>query len=813
MVLQVEPTQIKTMKSSDPFDETKQKRHLQCSSSWIDFGSPQKSTDAALSAAIQISKEAVQCYLPPQIHNLHMNMKLLDSTRSSQTVDTAPSSPQSSISSRKTFPKIILEKSGNIVLPTTPTSKRNYKCNSIALCLPLNPNTSTSSHDSHSPRASARVVQVQESSEERTATVPKRCFKGEPVEAAKRRLSAGAVEATRSASRLRERSSERRRHSVSAISRDKSLDRSSRSRRRDHQQLSRNTNMHQDESTEDEMNCFASPKTTTTPLDAWKLREQVKPAAHSIGTTPRTTEDSSKNIRVLEKTLAKEERRKARRAKKDADEEEPACTSTCTGFEVNYKYKKPGHKARSSATKSTCMVEAVEVHDCKQQEEQSKASRKQQKQEPQESSQSPVIPKTPTLAAWQLRELIKKLPTPIQARKRLVYKKEESPREEPFKQDTPPVKPQRKNTKEKELEERRKSRYSRTSVAQKELESNSQDELPSGFAVTLKKSRKADKPNDDQRKTAREERRKSRISTRVSAAKTELQSKLQDQLSSGLKQTLKNKTKNVESPKDENESKAKGEHRQSRTIRTSATKKEIETNPKDDLPSGAAGLRDTTNRCAPEKAPVYMTPATPRSSKWAKVRPSIIISTNKQAETTRKSRQDEPQSPKDEFEEGTGTRTHPFASVPQSPGIRRSQVAAWQLREQAKKKGSPGGLDRSSHHLAHRRVPPESPSTLPPAFRSILTTPRSAIQQRPNKNLTTKAAMEQQKSESAVRRSSILDSMSNLLEPHETDPQKMISEGKVEIINGKARIVFELGDAASLPEGTRIPWSPISFDD
>jgi hypothetical protein len=728
------------------------------------------------------------------------------------------------------------KKTGKIVLTTTPTSKRNYNCNSLALLsLPLSTSTSTSTSTSshhmhiHSSRASARVVQeVQESSEKRKAAAPtRRCFKGEepPVlEAAKRRLSATvAVDATTSTSRLRERSSERRRNSASAISRDDKslLDRSSRSKRRDQYQ-------DQSISLEDENNCFASPSTTT-PLDALHLREQVKKKTrpHSIAMTPITTEDSSKSIvRVLEKTLTKEERRKARRAKKGADEEELVCASTSIGFEVNNNYKKPRRIEAKYSASNTCMVKAVPVQDCKQQEEQSKASKKQQKQEPQESSQSPVIPKTPTLAAWQLREQIKKSPAPIQARrKRLVSKKEESPKEEPFKQDESPLKAQRKNTKEKEREERRKSRSSRTYIARKELESKSQDELLSGFAVSSKKTSKTDKPKDDQQKTPRETRRKSRISTRVSVAKTELQSKpAHDELpSGGLACSLKptSKTKKEDTPKDEDKSKAK--RRKSRTIRTSATKKELETNPKDkNLPLGFAGLRDATNRRTFEKVRADMTPATPRSSKWVKVRASngFIISTKKQAETTRRSRHDEPppQSPKYENEEGTGsTRSRPFASVPQSPGTRRSHpMVAWQLREQAKKKGPPGGLNRSSahHHSAHRRsVALESPATLPPAFCSILTTPRSAIQQRPNKYVTTKSAMEQQKSESAVRRISILDSMSNFLEPHETDPQKMISTGKVEIINGKTRIVFELGDAASLQvsEGTRIPLAPSLF--
>jgi hypothetical protein len=794
MLQQVEPTQIKVMKSRKPFDklafQTRQRRQFQCPNikemnddSWIDFGPSPKSTDATLSAVIQISKEDLQCYLPPHILPMnahHMNMKRLedDSARSSQTAATALSSPESSISSRKTVPKIVVatpsKKTGKVVLvTTTPTSQRNRNrnCNSLSsLSLPLN----TSSHHSRS-RTNTRVVQVQGSRQECTATAaaPRRRFKGEPVEDAKQRLSAGEVESTRSASRLRERSSECRRNSASVISSDKSLDRSTRSRRRDQlipspstdhsgsidQHLSRNMNlnMHEDEPTEDEKSCFASPKTTATPLEAWQLREQVKKLSlpHSIATTPRTTEDSSKSI--LEKALSKEERHKTRRAKKDADEEDSACTKS-TGFEVKYNYKKPGHKAKSSASKSTCMVGAVPVKDCKQQEEQSKASKKQPKREPQESSQqSPlVVPKAPTLAAWQVREQLKKLPAPTPARKRLVSKKEESPNEEPVQQDTSPVKPQRTNTKEKEREERRKLRSSRTSVAQKELESKSQDELPSGFAVALKETSKADNPKNDQQETAREKRRKSRISTRVSVAKTELQSKPQDELLTGLAFALKGTSKIMkeDAPKDEDESNKpkKEERRKSRSIRTSGRTKALETNPHN--------------------------------------------------------------------EEDTGTpRSPPFASIPQSPGTRRSHpVAAWQLREQAKKKeqakknGSPGGLHRSSHHSAHCRVPLESPQAiLPPAFRPILATPRSAIQQRSNKYLTTKAAMKQHKSESAVRRSCILGSMSNFLEPHETDPQKMISGGKVEIIDGKTRIVFELGGAAALPEGTHIPLVPNLF--
>ena len=851
MVLQVEPRtqRTKTMKSSnDPIKklavQTRQKRQLQCSdiketndaSSWIGFGSPPKCTDAALSAAIQISNEDLQCYLPPHIHmNTHMRKRLEDdSARSSQTTDTAPSSPESSIS--KNVLETPSKKTGKIVLTTTPTSKRNrHNCKSLALPLPLlNTSTSTastlstSSHHSRS-RANAGIVQVQESSEERTATAtaPRRRFKGEAVEAAKRRLSAGAVEATKSTARLRERSSERRRNSASAISRDRSLDRSSRSRgRRDqdhpvslqHQEhLNRNinNNMYQDEPTEDEKNCFASPKTTTTPLDGWQLREQVKTKKlpHSIATAPITTEDSSKSTILLDdKTLSKEERRKARRAKKkDADEEALACARS-TGLDV--KYKKPRRKARCSASKSTCMVEGVSVQNCKQQKEHSsKASRKEQKQEAQESSQSPVIPKAPTLAAWQLREQIKKSPTPIQARKRHNFKKEEEPpKEEPSNRDAPPVKPQRKNPKEEEREERRKSRSSRTSVAQKELESKSQDELPSGFAVALKKTSKADKPKNDQQKTLKGEmRRKSRISSiRVPVTKTELQSKPQDELLSGLTFALKqaSKTNEEDTPKDEDESN-KEERRKSRKVRASlGTKKELKTNPQNNLPSGLASSRD-----ASEKVPAVKSPATPRSSKWAKIKASnhFIISTKKQAENTRRSRgQNEPQLPKDENEEGMGARSHPFASVPQSPMSRRSQpVAAWQLREQAKKKGSLGGLNRSSHHSAHRSVQSKSPAAaLPPAFRSILTPPRSAIQQRTKKYLTTNAAKRQQKSESAVRRSSILDSMSDFLEPHETDRQKMMSVGKVEISDGKKRIVFELGGATSLPEGTRIPLIP-----
>jgi hypothetical protein len=140
-------------------------------------------------------------------------------------------------------------------------------------------------------------------------------------------------------------------------------------------------------------------------------------------------------------------------------------------------------------------------------------------------------------------------------------------------------------------------------------------------------------------------------------------------------------------------------------------------------------------------------------SKWAKVKHAnnFVKKTKKQAEESRQI-------------------VNSFGSP--------TKVAAWQMRERAKQGGAGGRRCESEASIAE----------LPPAFQSIQRRSRSVPY------VMGRKALSNRKQESRARRSSILDAVTSFCCDDSNDPAAW--EAKLEVKNGKIRVVVELGEIA-----------------